>query len=52
MNIIGFFALVYGWLMLDTHGFNLDGVFAVVAGLALMLHKEIFSYLKRHHYGK
>lgn len=52
MNIIGFFALIYGWFILDNYGFSFDGVFAVVAGLGLMLHKEIFSYIKRHHYGK
>ena len=52
MNIIGFFALIYGVFMLDNYGLSLDGVTAVVAGLALMLHKEIFSYIKRHHYGK
>ena len=52
MNIIGFFALIYGWFIMDNYGFSFDGAFAVVAGLALMLHKEIFAYLKRHHYGK
>lgn len=38
--------------MLDNYGYSFDGVFAVLAGLTLMLHKEIFSYIKRHHYGK
>jgi len=52
LNIIGFFALIYGWFMMDNYGISFDGVFAVVAGLILMLYKEIFACIKRHHYGK
>ena len=52
MNIIGFFALIYGWFIMDSYGISLEGIIAVSAGLALMLHKEIFAYIKRHHYGK
>lgn len=52
MTIIGFFALIYGWFILENYGFHFDGVIAVVLGLALMLHKEIFSYLRGRHYGK
>lgn len=52
MSIIGFFALVYGWFVLENYGFSLEGVLAVIGGIAVMLHKEIFNYLKRQHYGK
>ena len=52
MNIIGFFALIYGWFIMDNSGISLEGIIAVSAGLILMLHKEIFAYIKRHHYGK
>jgi hypothetical protein len=52
LNIIGFFALIYGWFIMDDSGISLEGIIAVVAGLTFMLHKEIFAYLKGRHYGK
>ncbi len=52
MNIIGFFALIYGWFILENYGFHFEGLVAVVVGLVLMMNKELFKLLTRKRHGK
>ena len=52
LSLIGFFALIYGWFILENYGFHFDGLIAVILGLFLMTYKELFAYLKGRQYVK
>ena len=46
MKVFGFLIILYGWFILDYHGFNLDGAISVLIGVLLLCGPSILSYLQ------